>query len=632
VGDFRYLFLAVVTLLLLPMAALHADVSQLDEGRLVLRGDNPLQRPVPLNGAWTYIPDRWVQPDELAGIINPATPTVPSPSRPGIAGRRQQSSGTYALNLLVDAPLTEASALHFQRICGAATVYLFPAGATAAAPLARFGKLSNPQRGSMLFNQIVKLPPLSTGAYQLLIQQSSFHASGTSLCGPIELGDATAIEYSNSLGTIKNVIVVALLLGVALGSLLLGSQNGDRAAPWLTLVCIGCALLLTTISGLLNSLLPPEMGNNLYRWRAIGAYSALAWLPPALLMLFHHTLNVDLPRWLKVVNIAVPATVNLAVIVATDRFIPYPTALLVLWFVQLLVSYGVIVQAARNHRDYAYVALASSLPLLIAMPLDVHRYFNLSNIEIYTPYAIAFLVAMHAGIYAMRFGAAYRLAARLSAHLQEEVEIRTRELSNKNSKLEQTQIELKQANETLQQLSITDGLTGVHNRMYFEQQLQQEWRRCSRQALPLSILMIDADHFKRLNDSAGHQVGDECLRLVAAEIAQHFKRAGELVARYGGEEFIVLLPDTPQNKALAIAESLRIAVERLPIDQGDKRYRVTISIGVSTVIPGLDQQPTQLIATADAALYEAKDAGRNRVHSIPLLGQRGPMAQQQLHL
>ncbi|MDB6061499.1 MAG: diguanylate cyclase domain [Verrucomicrobiaceae bacterium] len=629
-GFFRY-FLALLCLLT-QMALSHAEIPLPEDGKLVLRGDSAQKLPTTLNGEWNYIAGRWVQPDELASIMQPTTVRVPAETRPARAPRLQQSSGTYLLDLLVDAPLAEP-AIHFQRICGAATVYLFRAGDLVTAPLARFGKLSDPRHNDMLFNQVVKLPALTAGTYHLLIQQSSLHASASALCGPVELGDAVTMEYTRALGTIKNVTVVALLLGVALGSLLLGSQNGDRAAPWLTLVCIGCALLLITVSGLLSMLLPPEANSNLDRLRIIGCYSALAWLPPALLMLFSHTLSIGLPRWLKVVNIAVPVVLNVVFVVATNRLVPYPTSLVALWGIELCASYAVVVLACRLHRDYAYLTLASSLPLLVVMPVDLYRYFEQGNIEIYTPYAIALLVAVHACIYAMRFGAAYRLAARLSAHLQEEVEIRTRELSTKNQKLEQTQIELQQANETLQQLSITDGLTGVHNRMYFEQQLAQEWRRCSRQGLPLSLLMIDADHFKQLNDSAGHQVGDACLRSVAMEIDQQFKRAGELVARYGGEEFIVLLPDTQQNKALAIAEGLRIAIERMPINHGENEYRVTISIGVSTVTPGMDQQPAQLIATADAALYEAKDAGRNRVHSIPMLGQRNPMAtQQQLHL
>lgn len=618
----------VVLALLLPATLLRADAPE--DGKLVLRGNSALQHPISLNGDWHYIAGRWVQPDELGSIMQFEQIRIPTVARPSWAASRQQHSGTYVLDLLVDAAPTEPSALHFQRICGAATIYLMRAGDITALPIARFGQLSAPHRGASTYHPIVKLPPLTPGTYQLLIQQSSFRASA--LCGSIELGDAAVLEYSRTLGTIKNVIVVALLLGVALGSLLLGSQNGDRAAPWLALVCLACALLLAAASGLIGLLLPPSASGVLYRVRIISCYLAMAWLAPALVMLFHHTLGVALPRWLKVTNLAIPTALTLVFIAANDRFTPYQLALQILWLMQLLAGYGVVVQAIRDKRDYAYVALASGLPLLVVMPLDGYRYFQQGNIEIYTPYAIALLVAIHAGIYTMRFGAAYRLAARLSAHLQEEVEVRTRELSNKNSKLEQAQIELKQANETLQRLSITDSLTGVHNRMHFEQQLELEWRRCARQGLPLSLLMIDADHFKQLNDSAGHQGGDSCLRMLSAEIARHFKRAGELVARYGGEEFIVLLPDTPQHKALAIAEDLRMAIEHMPLRHADNDYRVTISIGVSAVIPTMEQQPAQLIATADAALYEAKHAGRNRVHSISLMGVRSLTAQQQLYL
>jgi diguanylate cyclase (GGDEF)-like protein len=627
VRNFCYWLLALT--LLLPATQLRADA--LEDGKLVLRGDSHvLQHPISLNGDWNYIAGRWVQPDELGSIMRFEQTRVPSIARQSSTTSPQQHSGTYMLNLLVDTALTHPSALHFQRLCGAATIYLLRAGDTTALPLARLGQLNAPHRGDTLFHPIVTLPPLTPGAYQLLIQQSSFNPSA--LCGPIEFGDAAVLEYSRTLGTIKNVIVVALLLGVALGSLLLGSQNGDRAAPWLALVCLGCALQLIAINGLIGVLLPPAASAQLYKLRLISCYLALAWQPPALLMLYHHTLAVALPRWVKIINLAIPIALTLALAfnVAIDRLLPYPLALEVLWLIQLLVGYGVVVQAVRAKRDYAYAALAAGLPLLAALPLDGYRYFQLNNIELFTPYAIALLVAMHAGIYTLRFGTAYRLAARLSAHLQEEVDARTRELSNKNSKLEQAQIDLKQANETLQRLSITDGLTGVHNRMYFEQQLEQEWRRCARQALPLSLLMIDADHFKQLNDSAGHQAGDSCLRMLSAEIIGHFKRAGELVARYGGEEFIVLLPDTAQHKALAVAEDLRTAIEHMPLHHADKDYRVTISIGLSTVIPGIDQQPSQLIATADAALYEAKRAGRNRVHSMSLLGGRGP-APQQLH-
>ncbi|HET8710661.1 MAG TPA: diguanylate cyclase, partial [Spongiibacteraceae bacterium] len=332
-------------------------------------------------------------------------------------------------------------------------------------------------------------------------------------------------------------------------------------------------------------------------------------------------------------NLAVPLLYSIGILISITSFTRYPQLITLTWCTQLLIAFGVLATACLRRRQYAMFAAVAGVSLLAATLYDIYRFFTAGIIDILIPYAVAFLAAVHGGIYTLKFGAAYQLAARLSAHLQEEVDLRTRELREKNYNLEQTQNALQRANETLRELSITDGLTRVYNRMHFEQQFEKEWRRCARQALPLSVLMIDADHFKQLNDSAGHLVGDLCLQSIAGEILNNFKRSGEVVARYGGEEFIVLLPDTNQSKALAAAEGLRAAIERLSVtDSEGTSYRVTVSIGVSTTVPGLDQRPEQLIATADAALYEAKDAGRNRVHSIPILAARAAMAQQKLHL
>jgi diguanylate cyclase (GGDEF)-like protein len=413
---------------------------------------------------------------------------------------------------------------------------------------------------------------------------------------------------------------------------MLGSQNGERAAPWLASMCASCAVLIGFNSGLIGMLLPPNSN-----WRGhldyIGIFTAMIWLPPSMLMLFRHTFAVALPRWLRLINLIVPAALTLGVIVSVSFFAQHPQIITVVWCAQTIIAFAVLASACRRKRQYAWLALLASVLLAFATFYDLYRFFAYGIIEIFSPYAVAFLAAVHGGIYTLKFGASYQLAARLSAHLQEEVDLRTRELREKNYNLEQTQNALQRANESLRELSVTDGLTRVHNRMYFEQQFEKEWRRCSRHALPLSILMIDADHFKQLNDSAGHLVGDLCLQSIAKEIQNNFKRSGEVVARYGGEEFIVLLPDTNQSKALAAAEGMRGAIERLSFsDDSGANYRVTVSIGVSTTIPSIDQRPEQLIATADGALYEAKDAGRNRVHSIPIISSRTAMAQQKLHL
>src|SRR5690606_7800001 len=227
---------------------------------------------------------------------------------------------------------------------------------------------------------------------------------------------------------------------------------------------------------------------------------------------------------------------------------------------QLVLALGVVAAASTRRRLYARALLAAFAPLLAALAWDIAR-GNASAFH----YALVPVIAANSWAFTLKYGGAHRITERLSAHFRDELERRTRELREKNQTLEQAQHALQRANEALKQLSITDGLTQVANRMYFEQQFEQEWRRCTRQRLPLSVLMIDADHFKQINDSPGHLAGNQSLKTITMEIRRQFKRAGELVARYGGEEFVVLQPDTNQSKALAVAEGLRVAIERLTI-------------------------------------------------------------------
>ena len=175
-------------------------------------------------------------------------------------------------------------------------------------------------------------------------------------------------------------------------------------------------------------------------------------------------------------------------------------------------------------------------------------------------------------------------------------------------------------NERLKHIGLTDALTGVHNRRYFEQRLREEVDRALRKGQPLSCLILDVDHFKRVNDLHGHLIGDVVLREVAEQVKDQL-RLSDAMARYGGEEFAVLLVQTDKPTALAIAERIRTAVASQPVHFPDrKELRVSISIGVSTLQEALrgadiDVKARELVSSADNALYEAKRSGRNRVIS-----------------
>ncbi|HST77066.1 MAG TPA: sensor domain-containing diguanylate cyclase [Verrucomicrobiae bacterium] len=169
------------------------------------------------------------------------------------------------------------------------------------------------------------------------------------------------------------------------------------------------------------------------------------------------------------------------------------------------------------------------------------------------------------------------------------------------------------ANEGLLRFAFTDYLTGLRTRGYFEQQLELEFKRAERRKQKFALLMIDIDHFKRLNDSFGHHVGDQMLRDVSSMLMKDMREV-DTVARYGGEEFVIILPETTQAGALYVAQRLRRAVEQAKFFAGSPHevQHLTISIGVA-VYDSDAQFKRDLIEFADAALYAAKHAGRNRV-------------------
>jgi diguanylate cyclase (GGDEF)-like protein len=186
--------------------------------------------------------------------------------------------------------------------------------------------------------------------------------------------------------------------------------------------------------------------------------------------------------------------------------------------------------------------------------------------------------------------------------------------------------ELQNAQIALQELADTDQLTGIANRRHFDRKFKVEWRRAMREQTPISLLLIDVDHFKKYNDTYGHQAGDKCLQEIAKALESITHRPADLASRYGGEEFSVLLPITPQKDAAMLAERLRKKIEALKIEHSKSEFGiVTISIGVSCCEPAWDftgktpdqEQkvtfPAMLLTAADNALYISKEQGRNQV-------------------
>lgn len=270
--------------------------------------------------------------------------------------------------------------------------------------------------------------------------------------------------------------------------------------------------------------------------------------------------------------------------------------------VMRLGDYGMALKLYEINSDAAVGALSIELAS-IARQQDLLRQATL---------------ALRLAAVALLLWAGWRYSRRLQSEVDEQRRLRTEVTTAKDmleEKVRQRTAELEAANRQLETLSITDELTGLANRRRFDQYWIEEWQRAVRQRTPLTVIMIDVDHFKNYNDHYGHQLGDACLRRLGAVLRLTIRRAGELAARYGGEEFVVVLPGATAQQARETATALLTAIEaaQLPHAASPMASVITLSLGVATGQPGAEEDREHLLKQADEALYRAKQLGRNRV-------------------
>lgn len=271
------------------------------------------------------------------------------------------------------------------------------------------------------------------------------------------------------------------------------------------------------------------------------------------------------------------------------------------------------ISLASGARQARYFMLAWTA-LLVGISLYALKTFGLLPTNLLTEYAMQIGSALEAVL--LSFALAHRMTIlkeeneRIQQEATHQLEQR---VAQRTQELDEALSQLSAANAALREKNQQDGLTGVKNRRFFDEQLDVEIKRSSRAQLALSLLLIDIDHFKQVNDRYGHLAGDACLRAVARLVRDCLQRPSDELARYGGEEFVALLPHTDHDGALQMAERIRSAVATLTFDYEGQPIPVTVSIGCATTVPARNYISDKLIAAADGALYEAKRSGRNRV-------------------
>ena len=279
----------------------------------------------------------------------------------------------------------------------------------------------------------------------------------------------------------------------------------------------------------------------------------------------------------------------------------------------VLVTVGAVLSAARGFRPAYYFLLAWGLLIAggIALPLSS---FGLIPRTLVTEYGLQFGSA--AEMLLLSFSLAYRITLLRNERIRIEREAREtleQRVAERTLALSETAQRLGEANQRLAEISLRDGLTGVFNRRYLDQNLPARFGECVERALPISLLMIDIDRFKAINDEHGHAIGDDCLREVAHRLAASLREGEDFIARYGGEEFALVMPGADSNEAAGIAERLRAVVAGTPIRCEQVSLSVTISIGLASLAPATVAAQADLERRSDRALFEAKRSGRDRV-------------------
>ncbi|MFT3859411.1 MAG: 7TM diverse intracellular signaling domain-containing protein [Aquabacterium sp.] len=303
-------------------------------------------------------------------------------------------------------------------------------------------------------------------------------------------------------------------------------------------------------------------------------------------------------------------------VVPASLVMPYAWPVKIATFTTLISPLLLLVMTVmllRRGVQRARYFLAAFGVLMMGVVLMSLHLFGLVQGSLLTEYGLQIGSLLETILLSFALAHRLKLAQDENAHLQRrhaaelEARVQARTLD-----LHETMRQLTEANERLQELTEQDALTGLKNRMFLSHHLGEIWRHAQRWGEPLAALMIDIDHFKRVNDEHGHLVGDEALRQIALVLQKIVQRPGDEAVRYGGEEFLVLLPNTHLAGAAHVAENIRRQVEALALSADGKAVPLTVSVGVACVHATAEGQPQALINAADQLLYQAKQQGRNR--------------------
>ena len=445
-------------------------------------------------------------------------------------------------------------------------------------------------------------------------------ASANSLIVPARLWPAEEFRHADQRRLALQMLYFGLALAVAVYNLMIFLSLRDASFGWYVLFAGSIALALACFTGVGATFMWPDAP----AWQQRGVNLSGSVAAIALMMFSRRMLRTreTMPR----LDLALRGFIGLNL-----AFIPllagWFAAVAPFWAVSSAVSAGVLlacgITGTLQRQRSAYFFVVAFGVLLVAVVLSHLRNLGLLPSNLVTSAGTQAGSALD--LLLLSFALADRYARmradteRAQAQALQAEQARVQALIDTERQLEARVLErtaaLAEANRQLEQMSQTDGLTGLANRRHFDVSLAAEWSRAQRAGRPLGLGLLDVDHFKSYNDDMGHVAGDDCLRQIAAVLTETVgRRSGEVVARYGGEEFAFIVPGADAAHMQALGERIVTALRarRLPHAAG-VAGRVTASIGLAAETPLAGRRAEQLVQAADAALYAAKAAGRDRV-------------------
>ena len=436
--------------------------------------------------------------------------------------------------------------------------------------------------------------------------------SASSLQAPLTLWDP-ALFYTEDVGrTVVQGIYFGGLLIIALYNLLVYLVLGERSYLYYVGNVLSMMMFVASLNGWSYQFLWPSAvyWNEastvffvslllLFAWAFSGRFLDVGSIARSYTLL--HRTNIGFCIIMAVVSLTASYAFTIRIL------LPY-AALCCLWGLYIGIA------AWRNgHPSARYFTLAWTILLLGGFIFALNKNHIVPR-NLFTDYTLQAGSLLEVLLLSFALAERINRERALRLHAQKEA-LDTQRSANEalEKRVAERTLELQDANRKLQELSDTDQLTGLKNRRHLNSYLDKEFARALRYQHNVAVLMIDVDHFKSVNDNYGHLTGDDCLQEIAARVSREMRWPSDLAARYGGEEFCVVLPETGVDGALTVAERIRSKIEAAPMASRTWDLRLTVSIGLKVGTPTVPQDASRFVDQADAALYQAKDQGRNQV-------------------